>query len=1707
MKKEFLSKLIAFGLAVVIGFFGILPVPNVETTVYAADPASKDEVTAEPANLLERAISTVFLLGATGLFFLISIAAGSVITVETIIFNKFETTRLNIFSGMGGWNPYVGDPMTSGSIGAYVNTFFSFFTKIALVAFMVILVYVGIRILLNAGTDKNAKYKEYLLYWVQGVFILFFFPYVMKYTIVINDTFVQYIYEMKTYNQAALGDMITHPSTSPSSSGMSDMEGGLKSLIDFFKSEGNTDYMSMMFKQGWSKGWLVYALCFSVMVMQILLLLVIYFKRLLIILFLIVCFPFVMISYAIDKLGDGKSQAFGNWYKEFALNVFMNSFHAIVYVIGMAFISKLGTSGSKNWLLMVILLSFVSKGDEMLRGIFHMNGGGGDTAKGIGKTMLQAKGAVAAATTATSVASKLVGKDSRLGQARQGLGNFASAGREHTLASLNASNAMLDEEIAQNQPADAGAELSAPQTMSDAAATALNKDATEEERNQALDQILTVMNMEDSPEKDALLADMFSNMSEEDVSQLEEMLKARAAANALQAGGLTEVQFRENIEVLLVQLKNQKRNPAAASIASQFVGDEKNLNRLKLASQMKLKKPTTSGLANIANKGNKRDATRKNGRYSGRFSQIPSVQKMAIARGRLEPKDNSLRGRFTRAAGSLRSVGNRVGTEYTIYKMKRGFRKEENSALKDVRSIAALEKELLRLERQGKINSAAYKSAKARIRDLKGPGSNISRLSDRRKELMRRGIVLNKNRIQNQFNQNSRSVKRYGRKLDRQDTLSKYMQFAYDPKGAKEERLKRRTEGKKFAEEKKRVKQAERLAIKNAKRSQVKTAREIAELRRKGKNATAADRAAYDSQAKALLKARNEEIQSLRSRNIRISNRAERAYNRGVNMAGMRQEFAALKSLRGKERDVARAMGAAYKKDKLSPRAIEVLDQARTAEAQLLRSRGVLVRPPSLSQRKADSLDKKYGKRVRKDERRDARADDKAFKKTAYYRAKEARKVNERAKETLDAARRDIQKAGADPAKLKSAQERERKALDALASSTQELAGISKQLKDNRAKLKDKGVKLTRPSGLEKGIDKSLSKDFQDVMKKERLAMGKAESDKLRSRDRRERKEEQSNRIELVDLRAMADKKQAQREARAQQEAARKENSMAEKLKKKQEQEQFADNVLTSLKSEREAMMGAVRTAGIVSDQGAWSKAGEKLVSSFRKVGDAPYKIAAKIDDGITLVTDGIAAIPSVPSRVADSFRETKGKISDGLFGTNASGPFRKNADGLTLGDEIKAYAGRKEEERKIIRGIFTEEQPVYTPMGKEPTSSSPTVVVVGGDTSGTSTEGKWVVSINSAAETDLARRNVENAKLEAKEKAKKENPNLPDDDKKLSSIDENNLFQISCSVVALNQLDLGQYTASEMLAHIDNIKRLKSSFPAGSPGYEELNQLLSGLKYNLEDIESNVRIQILNDPSLVAGNDPKRRDIVDSSISYVQNMSQDDVLLGTLSYSPDELQTGYTPIHRTHGSHETITGLASRGTVTLTAAEEASLQESFAAQLRQQEREAKIAASEAQMASASEKLRSSLGGLAKTAAGAAVDLAVGMPLAVGSGLMAMGMDGADKKDNPLVVGLAGYKMGDSAYNAGKGVVTKIGGEVASSVKGALSKSSKSSESSTKEKPAQTQRPISYEAAREQAIAAKRERYQGITSVPKAGEKGSVSELYKQYKASQGSNS
>ena len=61
-------------------------------------------------------------------------------------------------------------------------------------------------------------------------------------------------------------------------------------------------------------------------------LLIAYYKRLMNFAFLVTIYPIVMIMYPIDKVGDGSAQSFSKWLNEIMMNVFMQIFHAIVYV-------------------------------------------------------------------------------------------------------------------------------------------------------------------------------------------------------------------------------------------------------------------------------------------------------------------------------------------------------------------------------------------------------------------------------------------------------------------------------------------------------------------------------------------------------------------------------------------------------------------------------------------------------------------------------------------------------------------------------------------------------------------------------------------------------------------------------------------------------------------------------------------------------------------------------------------------------------------------------------------------------------------------------------------------------------------------------------------------------------------------------------------------------------------------------------------------------------------------------------------------------------------------------------------------------------------------------------------------------------------------------------------------------------------------------
>lgn len=339
------------------------------------------------ADLIQQLLTGYLITGlGNGAMFLIGVVAGEPITIDKILFNEYSRIRLAFFEkdyidpDTGQPDPDKVNPLleTSGIIGpdGILNKFYNRFTLIAVVAYVTMLLYMAVRIILSSTGKDMAKYKKLFADWVVGVMILFLFPYVIRYTIKINDAVVSYIGNLrKNVVSIEEPEIIDYP-------------GGLAFPFSYVGSEGAAaqDYMAKMKENALETGKLMYVLCWFLMIKELVAFLIIYLKRVLTTLFLIVVFPLVTISYAIDKIADGKSQAFNTWMKEFILNVFLQTFHAINYVVIMGIIFAISAD---NFIFILIGLTYLSNGDKIMRGIFsHMKGGGAGTVKNIGESML-----------------------------------------------------------------------------------------------------------------------------------------------------------------------------------------------------------------------------------------------------------------------------------------------------------------------------------------------------------------------------------------------------------------------------------------------------------------------------------------------------------------------------------------------------------------------------------------------------------------------------------------------------------------------------------------------------------------------------------------------------------------------------------------------------------------------------------------------------------------------------------------------------------------------------------------------------------------------------------------------------------------------------------------------------------------------------------------------------------------------------------------------------------------------------------------------------------------------------------------------------------------------------------------------------------------------------------------------------------------------
>lgn len=221
--------------------------------------------------------------------------------------------------------------------------------NLAMVGLMLVLVYVGIRIVVSSTAADKSKYKQMLMDWLIALCILFFLHYLMSFT----TTIVTEITAALNGGEQGNGNNI-HVKVTGESEGV----------------EFNTDLMGLIrFKMQAPTVWLkvLYLIFYIAMVIYTCLFTFVYLKRVLIMAFLTIIAPLVALTYPIDKLRDGNAQAFNMWFKEYVFNALIQPFHLIIYTV---FVGTAVDLAADNPLFAIVTLAFIIPAEKILRKFF-----------------------------------------------------------------------------------------------------------------------------------------------------------------------------------------------------------------------------------------------------------------------------------------------------------------------------------------------------------------------------------------------------------------------------------------------------------------------------------------------------------------------------------------------------------------------------------------------------------------------------------------------------------------------------------------------------------------------------------------------------------------------------------------------------------------------------------------------------------------------------------------------------------------------------------------------------------------------------------------------------------------------------------------------------------------------------------------------------------------------------------------------------------------------------------------------------------------------------------------------------------------------------------------------------------------------------------------------------------------------------------------
>ena len=255
-------------------------------------------------------------------------------------------------------NTYSGQKeSTASELQPVIASWYVALRNLSIVGLLSVLVYVGIRIIISSTASDKAKYKQMFTDWLIALCLLFFLHYIMSFTLTLTESIAQAIggngSDTYTIDVVGKGAFDTN------------LLGAARFKTQYDDFGQKIAYLIMYLA-------LVYYTCMFTFF---------YLKRLLMMAFLTLIAPLVALTYPIDKMNDGKAQAFDSWLKEYVFNALIQPFHLIIYTI---FVGSAMSFASNNIIYMIAALGFIMPAEKILRKFFGFEKAGAGTLGALG---------------------------------------------------------------------------------------------------------------------------------------------------------------------------------------------------------------------------------------------------------------------------------------------------------------------------------------------------------------------------------------------------------------------------------------------------------------------------------------------------------------------------------------------------------------------------------------------------------------------------------------------------------------------------------------------------------------------------------------------------------------------------------------------------------------------------------------------------------------------------------------------------------------------------------------------------------------------------------------------------------------------------------------------------------------------------------------------------------------------------------------------------------------------------------------------------------------------------------------------------------------------------------------------------------------------------------------------------------------------------